>query len=197
MGQRVATNSLIESIQGQSVRPVITTSALNPSPGSLINAPPDVTRLVGVDYQTVTVTVNFVSGTIVTVNWQAVGFPGLLSTAQRYYAPNAQTNTASFGVNTVQSINNLYAGQSTQLLLLCTTQQITNKSTGLISTINYVTRAFQNGINTTVLGPWFPTGLKYAAFSAIPTAEVYCTASTSNVALTLGVSAQLYAVFVQ
>jgi hypothetical protein len=195
----IATNINIESIGGVQVRPnSITTQATTPSPGQTTSAPPNVTRLIGADYQITTVTINIVAGQTTLFSWPTVSFSGLLSSAQRYKTGVNATN----GILpiTIGTANNtpLVAGQSTQLLLICTAQMVPLGSAGVISPPNFVVKATTTSpVTPQITGPWFPTGVTYTSFSCTASAEFLAAVTASNVPGSLGIAAQLYSVYVQ
>ena len=206
MGQRVATNSLIESIQGQSIRPVLSTTALNPSVGSIVNAPPNVSRLVGVDYQMSTKTFDVVPNTLYTLTFPTIGFPGLLSSTQRFFNTSLNSSGISLAapniakvINSSQPTTNhaLNVGQSTQLLLVCSVNQIPIGTLGITSAFNLTTDATSTNLTVPISGPWFPSGVSYTGFSVTPSCNFYSLGTYTGLIFTVGVSAQLYAVFVQ
>ena len=194
----IATNINLESIGGVQARPnSITTAATNPSPGQTTSAPPNVTRLIGVDYQISSTIINIVSGQLLLWSWPTVSFSGLLSSAQRYKTGVNATN----GILpiTIGTANNtpLVAGQSTQLLLICTAQMIP-LGAGVISPPNFVAKATTTSpVTPQIIGPWFPTGVTYTSFSCTASAEFLATVTASNVPAALGIAAQLYSVYVQ
>lgn len=194
----IATSINLESIGGIQTRPnSITTQATAPSPGQTTSAPPNVTRLIGVDYQITTVNVNIVANQLLSFTWPTVSFSGLLSSAQRYKTGVNATN----GILpiTIGTANNtpLVAGQSTQLLLICTAQMIP-LGAGVISPPNFVAKATTTSpVTPQIIGPWFPTGVTYTSFSCTASAEFLATVTASNVPAALGIAAQLYSVYVQ
>jgi hypothetical protein len=195
----IATNINLESIGGVQVRPnSITTAATNPSPGQTTSAPPNVTRLIGVDYQISSSTVNIVSGQLLLWSWPTVSFSGLLSSAQRYKTGVNATN----GILpiTIGTANNtpLVAGQSTQLLLICTAQMMPLGIGGVISPPNFVVKATTtSSVTPQITGPWFPTGVTYTSFSCVANVEYLPVLTASNVLVNIGIAAQLYSVYVQ
>lgn len=198
LSNHVATNINLESVGGVQVRPnSITTAATNPSPGQTTSAPPNVTRLVGVDYQITTVTINLVAGQVLYFTWPTVSFPGLLSSAQRYKTGVNATNGILPITQNNATTAPLVAGQSTQLLLICTAQMIPIGS-GVISPPNFVVKATTTSpVTPQITGPWFPTGVTYTSFSCTANIEFYSTVTVSNVPAALGIAAQLYSVYVQ
>lgn len=195
----IATSVNLEAIGGIEVRPPsISTQALSPSPGSVQQAPPNVTRLIGVDYQLANISVNLTANTLQAFSWPTISFTGLMSSAQRY-------NTGTSANNALPSISlspttskGMVAGQSTQFLLICNVQNLPIGSGGVMSSFNIATTAKTTSNTTpTINGPWFPTGVTYTAFSCTVTANFYSLVTASFVPATIGVTAQLYSIYVQ
>ncbi len=195
----VQTTTILESVSGKELRPLVSTVAANPSPGNLAARPPDVTRLIGVDYQTSSFTwpstqlgIQYYQITMPTVS-----FNGLTTANQRYFnsAP-IPGQTVSLGtILNIQS-NPLTTGQSTQLLLLCNVQIINPFTTLVVSQTSLLTSAF-SAANGVIQGPWFGAGASYTNFSCTPQALVYNTlgAAANQLVLNMGISAQLYMIF--
>jgi hypothetical protein len=197
--QSVATTSLVEFAAGKPTRPQMSTQSLIPSPGQVTSAPPNVTRLIGVDYQLTSVTFNLTAGTLIApVVWPSVGFPGLLAASQRFYSSIQNGGTGTSVIPLTANLNTtaaLVTGQSTQLLLLCSVQQLGIGTGGVMSSFNFTTHASSMDFNIPVAGPWFPSGVRYTSFSCTPTAEYLCNLTANNIAFTIGVAAQLYSVY--
>ena len=193
--QQVQTNLLIESAQGSISRPTMSTQSLSPSAGSLVKSPPQTSRLFSVDYQTTTFSLTLANGVWQNVTWPTVGFTGLLSNAQRFVSGASVGATVGTTASGTQS---LITSQSTQLLLECNLQVILASTGVAVSSVNLKTLAFENQLNTALTGPWFPTGTTYLAFSVTPNASIFNNTGGNLTAslVTLGISAQLFVVFV-
>lgn len=197
--QRVATNALIETSGGVANRPQFSTQRLAPSTGSVAVAVPVSSQLVAVDYQTTTYTApGLANGAWASATWPSVGFTGLLSANQRYYSSSPQTTgsgTSTVANNTVP----LVVGQSTQLCLLCSVASVITSAAGVyVSQVNIKTLGTENQINQVLTGPWFASGTSYLAFSCTPSAGVYNNSGGAfSGTVTLGITAQLFAIFVQ
>jgi hypothetical protein len=190
---RVASNSIIEFGGGKGSRPTYTSNALAPTPGQQTTAPDPTIRIIGVDFQTVTVTAGFAAGSAGVITFPTVGFPGLQSAAPSYYngavppTSTLPTNIASLGI-----------GQSTQLMLSCHVQLVTSSiPTLVIGQVSLPTSAFDNLTNLTYIGPLFGSGTTYIAFSCTPSMVVFNPgAAAPGVVFTLGIQAILYGMFV-
>lgn len=190
--QRVQTNNLIEATHGHITRPTLTTNSLRPSPGSLVKAPPDVTRLIAVDYQTTTGTFSMNANTWQFITFPAVGFTGLMSSVQRFLSGSNPPTT-----NVANNSAPLVTGQNTQLLLLCHVQEYSPVNTLVLPNIILRTQAIENQTNKSLVGPWFPSGTTYLAFSCLPLAFAMAPGAVVGANFTIGISAELYMVFVQ
>lgn len=196
--QRVATTSLIEVTAGNPSRPVFSTQRLSPSTGSISAAVPINAQLISVDYQTTTIaSAGTANGAYANLTWPPVGFTGLLNAAQQYYSSFPQ-NTGSSPSTVASNTTPLVVGQSTSLALFCSVASVIVVAGVLVGTVNIKTLATENQINQTLIGPWFSSGTSYLAFSCIPNATIYNNSGAAlTTPLTLGITAQLFAIFVQ
>jgi len=122
----------------------------------------------------------------------------LLSSAQRYKTGvNATNGILPITQNNVTTAP-LVAGQSTQLLLICTAQMMPLGIGGVISPPNFVVKATTtSSVTPQVTGPWFPTGVTYTSFSCVANVEYLPVLTASNVLANIGIAAQLYSIYVQ
>jgi hypothetical protein len=199
--QRVPTSNLVEVVNGKVFQPLHISAALSPSTGSILYSPPNVTRIVGIDFQLTTVLLTAAAGAFTSVLWPSVGFGGILSSQQRVFnsgqAPPLTSNVANGPLP-------IAAGQSTQLCLMCDVQSYSTVSTAgaivpvMIGQCNIVTQAASTATpQSALLGPWFSTGINYTAFSATASSMIYTPTAVTNLQVSIGISAKLYAVFIQ
>jgi hypothetical protein len=193
--QRVPTANLVEVANGEVFQPLHVPQALAPSTGSILFAPPNVTRIVGVDFQLTTFLLTAGAGVYTSVTWPAVGFAGIMSSQQRFYNSGiAPPLTSTIG----RSTNTIALGQSTQLLLDCSVQSYSSTTAIMLGQCNIVTKASSVGSPLSqLLGPWFGTGLKYTGFSAVASTMIYTPTAVAALPVSLGISARLYAIYVQ
>jgi hypothetical protein len=193
--QRVATSNLIEVSNGVPYQPLHVPQALAPSTGSVLYSPPNVSRIVGIDFQTTTYMLTAGAGAYTNVTWPAVGFGGALSSQRRYY----NTGIAPPLTSTIaQGPMPLVAGQSTQLCLMCNVQIYSSTTALMLGTVNLATLANSTDTPKSALtGPWFSTGLTYTGFSCVASTMVYTPTSVSALPVSLGITATLYVVFTQ
>jgi hypothetical protein len=195
--QSVPTSVLQEAVKGAGFFPNNATSALRPSLGSVQTSPPDATRLVGVDHQLSSIVFSAAAGSFTQVSWPGIGFPGLLSSTTRFYnsGPAPSLTSASIVPNNPPS---LIAGQSTQLGLFCALQSYTSTTTVMLGAVSFQVFASSTQVpRSSLIGPWFTSGIKYTGFSCIPTAFIYSPSAVSSINISIGVSAELFAVFIQ
>jgi hypothetical protein len=194
--QRVATTSVVEASGGKAYHPLQATQALNPFPGSVQGSPPNVTRLIGIDFQTTTFTLTAGAGVTTFVTWPAIGFAGILAANQRVYTSGI---APTLDQTVPTGLSPLVAGQTTQVCLLCSLQNYDSMGTGiLIGVPSLVTQASTaSPTRTTFTGPWFAAGNTYTAFSCVPSASILTPTAVTNLKVSIGISAQLYAIFLQ
>ena len=202
--QQVQTNNLLENVSGKTTRPQMATNSLSPSAGSVIQSPPKVTQLVGVDFQLSTsIQAAYVAGNYYLITFPPVGFSGILSAAQKVLGGYSVTTTTGSQQNTpittnfANNISPLVCGQTTQLLLCCQVQTFNPQGDFTFSNWNLATQAIENQMSVALIGPWFPSGTTYLGFSCLPTAIALCTISQAAWSFTVGITAQLYAIFNQ
>ena len=194
--QRVPTTSVIENSNGKAYHPVQATNGLSPSAGSIQQSPPNVTRLIGIDFQTTTFSLTAGAGATTFVTWPSMGFPGILAADQRFYnsgvAPPLTTAVPT-------GLNALVTGQTTQLCLLCTLQSYSSQTTNIfLSAVSIATQGSTASPARTLLqGPWLSSGTTYTAFSCTASAGIITPTAVSGLQVSLGISAQLYAVYIQ
>jgi|GEM_PF-6941145 len=200
----VATNALVENTQGVSFRPIISTNRLSPSAGSVITNPPSASTLIGVDYQTTTTNFTVVAGNLYVISYPAISFHGLLSSNFRYTSVANQSSGSVPTASIATVINNatpynplpMTTGQTTQLLLICSLQQVPIGSGGILGAMNFNTYV-TSPLAVPTYGPWFPAGIKYTSFNVQVSHEYYAASTFSNYPVTIGIAAQLYSVHIQ
>ena len=193
--QKVPTSNLVEVVNGKIFQPLHVPASLAPSTGAILFAPPNVTRIVGIDFQLTTFLLTAGAGAFTSVTWPAVGFGGILSSQQRFYNNGIAPPLTS---TVVKDPTRLAAGQSTQLCLMADVQSYSSTTAIMLGQCNLMTLATSTGTPRSALtGPWFSTGLTYTGFSCVANSMIYTPTSVSALPVSLGISAKLYAIFVQ
>ena len=195
--QRVQTANLVETGQGgQATRRMTSTAATAPGTSSPVSTPGQVAHLIDVDYQTTTYLLTAANGTWTSVTWPSVGFTGFCNNTLAW-STGAQTQ-GSTGATSANS-GALITSLSTQLVLCCSVQVVNAASNVILAQTNILTNAFDNQINTAYVGPFFPPGTSYLAFSCTPSGYIYNNTGGNLTAspVTIGISAQLFFVLIQ